>query len=154
MVIFVSAFWLQSLTAARIAAQSLGPPPDPSLPRPFRVYGSLEAYDNIEIPPQAGQFTIIKVFDGVDWSENRTSLASGGHLTIWVTGLPAEADLTSTELYAGNQRIPLTFVGPVLEDGARQLNAQLVTILRPGPLGIYVRHGMGVSNIVGIEVGL
>jgi len=26
-------------------------PPDPTLPRPFRVYRSLEAYDNVEVPP-------------------------------------------------------------------------------------------------------
>jgi hypothetical protein len=37
--------------AAQSSAAMPGIAPDPTLPRPFRVYGSLEAYDNIEIPP-------------------------------------------------------------------------------------------------------
>jgi len=101
---------------------------------------------------RAAQFNILKVFDGVHWTENKISLADGGYLTIWITGLPAEADLISIELYAGNERIPLTYVGEVLPDGARQLNAQLITVLQAGRYGLYVRQGSGVSDIVQIEV--
>jgi tRNA (mo5U34)-methyltransferase len=61
---------------------------------------------------RAGQFSILKVFDGVHWTESKVSLAAGGYLTIWITGLPEDADLSSTELFAGNQRIPLTYLGP------------------------------------------
>jgi tRNA (mo5U34)-methyltransferase len=115
------------------------------------------AYSNqriifLDTPLRAGQFSILKVCDGVDWTENRISLAAGGYLTIWITGLPGDADLASTELYAGNLRIPLTYVGPVLPDGARQLNAQLITVLGPGQFGLYVRQGTGVSDIVQITV--
>jgi tRNA (mo5U34)-methyltransferase len=115
------------------------------------------AYSNqrsifLDVPLRAGEFSILKVFDGVDWTENKISLASGGYLTIWVKGLPEQADLVSTELYSGNQRIPLTYVGPVLPDGARQLNAQLMTVLGPGAYGLYVRHGTGVSDIAQVAV--
>jgi tRNA (mo5U34)-methyltransferase len=99
-----------------------------------------------------GQFSILRVCDGVSWAENKSCLATGGFLTIWVTGLPDDADLLSTELYAGHQRIPLTYLGPTLPDGARQLNAQLINMPRPGRLALYVRQGSGVSDIVQVEV--
>jgi hypothetical protein len=37
--------------AATVGSQDSTPQRDPTLPRPFRVYRSLEAYDNIEVPP-------------------------------------------------------------------------------------------------------
>ena len=106
----------------------------------------------LDAPLLAGRFTILRVCDGVDWKDNRIKLASGGYISIWITGLPEEADLYSTELFAGNQRIPLVYVGPVLPDEARQLNAQLLTVLRRGHHSLYVRQGTGVSDIVQVEV--
>ena len=44
---FVAALGL----AATVSIQDSRSTPDPTLPRPFRVYRSLEAYDNIEVPP-------------------------------------------------------------------------------------------------------
>jgi tRNA (mo5U34)-methyltransferase len=106
----------------------------------------------LDTPLRAGRFSILKVCDGVHWTENKISLASGGYLSIWITGLPEDADLISTELFAGNQRIPLTYVGPALPDGARQINGQLLTVLGAGEFGLYVRQGTGVSDIVQVAV--
>jgi tRNA (mo5U34)-methyltransferase len=106
----------------------------------------------LDTPLSAGQFEIGKVFDGVRWTENRISLSAGGHLSLWVTGLPPAADPISTELYAGIERLALTYLGPELVDGARQLNAQLGTVFQPGRFNLHVRQGIGVSNIVQIEV--
>jgi len=96
--------------------------------------------------------SIVSACDGVSWTEKKVSLADGGHVSIWINGLPADADLVSTELYAGNQRIPLTYVGPPVPDDARQLNAQLLTVLGPGRYSLYVRHGVSVSDIVEVDV--
>jgi hypothetical protein len=106
----------------------------------------------LDTPLRSGQFEIVKVSDGVDWSENRVSLSAGGFLTLWVTGLPAGADLISTELYAGVQRVPLTYLGEELANGARQINARLDPVFQLGRLNVCLRHETGVSNMVQIEV--
>ena len=106
----------------------------------------------LDTPLRAGQFEIGRVFDGVRWTESRISLSAGGHLSLWVTGLPPGADVISTELYAGSQRVALTYLGPELVDGARQMNAQLGGVFQPGRWNLHLRQGIGVSNVVQVEV--
>jgi hypothetical protein len=104
----------------------------------------------LDAPLCAGQFEIVKVFDGVTWRENEVSLSEGGFLTLWVTGLPEGADLISTELYAGVQRVPLTYVGE--EVPARQINARFDAVFLAGRVNVYLRCELGVSNRVQIDV--
>ena len=88
----------------------------------------------------------MRVFDGISWAENEVSAGSGGFLSLSVRGLPADADLISARLYAGVQRLPLTYLGEELSNGARQMNAQLEPVFRPGRVNIELRHGAGVCN--------
>ncbi len=106
----------------------------------------------VDTPLAAGQFRILKVFDGSRWTENRVSLTSGGFLTLWVEGLPPEADAVSTHLLAGHQPLPVIYMSPHAPEAARQVNARLSELLQPGRFNIQLRHGAGVSNLAQIEV--
>jgi tRNA (mo5U34)-methyltransferase len=107
----------------------------------------------LDTPLQSGQIEILKLCDGVGWTPNKISIAAGGYLSTWIKGLAADTDLLlSLELYAGNQRVPISYVGPIQPDGVRQLNAQFITILRPGQLTIHARQGTNVSNIVQVQI--
>jgi hypothetical protein len=126
-------------------------------PHPVRLRLHDSAFSNertifLDTPLLARQLEIVSLLDGVSWSENRVSLSTGGFISLWVTGLPADADFISTELYAGIQRIPLTYLGEELANEARQINAQLDPVFQPGRLNIQLRHLTRVSNTVQIEV--
>jgi len=106
----------------------------------------------LDVPLLAAHLAIHGICDGVRWKENAVSIGAGGFVTVWVSGLPTDADYLSVELYAGNERVPLAYVGPPRPDGSRQLNGQLTPLFRPGHLSIHVRQGASVSNIVQIEM--
>ena len=126
-------------------------------PHPVRLRLQDSAFSNVrtiflDTPLLARQLQIVSLLDGVSWSKNQVSLSTGGFISLWVTGLTADADFISTELYAGIQRIPLTYLGEELANGARQINAQLDPVFQPGRLNIQLRHLRRVSNTVQIEV--
>ena len=50
-VVLAAGFLAAVGVAATVGIPAAAPVPDPTLPKPFRVYPSLEAYDNVEIPP-------------------------------------------------------------------------------------------------------
>jgi len=60
-------------------------------------------------------------------------------VSLWVTGLPAEADLNRLSLNVGGQAAFLTFLGPAELDGVQQLNALLPEGLPTGlqPVAVY-----------------
>ncbi len=105
----------------------------------------------VDVPLSAEALSIASVADGVSWEPGRVS-KKNGFLSIWVRGLPGNADLNNVRVYVGQKRLFADFVGMPTEEGVSQINA----ILGGGvPLGIHrlsVRFGECESAAVDLEI--
>lgn len=68
--------------------------------------------------------------DGVTWDTRRVSIANG-FLSLWITGLPENADIANVRVRLAGGRTFVNFVGAPDEHGARQVNVRLGEC-RPG----------------------
>src|SRR5690606_29325114 len=75
--------------------------------------------------PLVADFLVIQsVCDGVDWGRNRISLRNGV-ATIWLRGLPRNADVNNVKIALGGKRLFTTFVSAPDAGGISQVNARL-----------------------------
>jgi SAM-dependent methyltransferase len=74
-------------------------------------------------------------------SSEPVSPASGRHaaISIWVTGLPDEADLIDMEVLIGGIPAQATYVGPRDSSGVQQVNAMLGSGVRTGVVPVELR---------------
>ena len=90
----------------------------------------------MDLPPVATNLTISSVQDGVTLQYDQVDWKEGGWITIWVTGLSAEAD-------AGNTIVELAGVPhlPETVDAVRgQINVRLRPLMRAGEVELIVLH--------------
>ena len=78
----------------------------------------------VDIEPAAAHLAIRGACDGVSWKPSEVSLEDG-FLSLWVEGLPENADLANVRVHVRAQRQTVTFVGPPDGDGVRQVNARV-----------------------------
>jgi tRNA (mo5U34)-methyltransferase len=103
----------------------------------------------VDIPPTCEHLSIESVCDGRTWSREEVT---SGFLSLWVTGLPGNADQGNIRvLVDGRSQITL-FVGSADENGACQINASLRAMVRSGAHEIAVGVGGTRSNTVSMTV--
>jgi tRNA (mo5U34)-methyltransferase len=78
----------------------------------------------VDIPLAADSLSIVSVSDGVSWEPFRVS-KKNGFVSLWVRGLPENADVNNVRVYMGGKRQVTDFVGAAGEDGIRQVNAKV-----------------------------
>lgn len=113
----------------------------PGLPpgwHPVRVGASNSIEIAVDMPLEVEALEIAAVCDGVTWERDRVSLG-GGHLSLWVRGLPRNADVHNVRVLLGEARQRPTYVGA---DG--QINLRL-TGVAPGPIEARIECGGVVS---------
>jgi hypothetical protein len=85
----------------------------PGLPpgwHPVRLGQSNPVEIAVDVPLEVRELRIDSVFDGVNWDKGRMSLA-GGFLSVWVQGLPRNADVHNVKAYVDGGRQQVTYVG-------------------------------------------
>ncbi len=105
----------------------------------------------VDLPIEAESLKITSVFDGVTWEPFRVS-KTNPYLSIWVDGLPANADRNNVRVFIAGKRQVTNFVGPLGEDGLCQIN---VTIHGGTPSGVQqltVRFGECEAQPVNLEI--
>ncbi len=86
----------------------------------------------VDIPVDlAAPLEITGLADGTTWTADRLDLHHGGALSLWVAGLPENADRNNIHVTLNGTRLPLEFVAPPGTE-ARQLN---VRVPSDAPLG-------------------
>jgi tRNA (mo5U34)-methyltransferase len=94
----------------------------------------------VDVPLRAESLRVASVADGVDWQPCRVSLKNG-FASLWVEGLPRNADRSNVRVsIAGRRHFP-TFVGTPGADGATQVNVRLSPNTPEGPQSIEVEFG-------------
>lgn len=121
------------------------PPGLPSGWHPVRVGGSNAVEIAVDVPLDVTALDIVSVCDGVTWQKSQMSLANG-HISVWIKGLPRNADYRNVKVYVGGERQTVLFVG---NDG--QVNAR-VAGLAPGAHEVRVMCGGVESSPVALEI--
>jgi tRNA (mo5U34)-methyltransferase len=99
---------------------------------PVRVGQSNAVEIAVDVPLEIGALEIASVCDGVTWERGRVS---SGHLSVWVKGLPRNADVRNVRVSVDGARQRVMYVG---RDG--QVNVK-VAGLAPGRHEVRVQCG-------------
>src|SRR5208283_3722977 len=95
----------------------------------------------VDVPLRIESIRLAGVRDGQTWAENRLDLERGNALTIWVAGLPANADRHNLHVYLDGRRLKVAYIGDLAEDGLRQVNVEVPSDVPRGSGLIGVKSG-------------
>jgi tRNA (mo5U34)-methyltransferase len=104
---------------------------------------------SVDVPPVCDRLTIESVCDGRTWSRDTVT---SGFLSVWITGLPDNADQGNIRVLVDGRSQVTLFVGEPDENGARQVNVSLRAMVRSGAHEISVEVGGTRSNAVNMTV--
>jgi len=94
---------------------------------------------------------ITGVCDGVDWCSSRISIKNG-FASLWIRGLPRNADRNNVKVSIAGWRQLTTYVGPADTDGVRQVNVRLMGRIPQGQQPLFARCGGSRTAPVVVEV--
>jgi tRNA (mo5U34)-methyltransferase len=107
----------------------------------------------VDLPPPDGPVAITTVKDGTTWRPDELALGSGNVLSLWVEGLPKNADRANVGVFLGGRRLTVAFVSPPDPEGRpRQVNAEV-----PGDVGareaeLVIRLGTHTSDPARVRI--
>jgi tRNA (mo5U34)-methyltransferase len=111
--------------------------------QPVRLGDSNVIEIAVDVPLEVAALEIVSACDGVTWDRGRVDLARG-HLSVWVKGLPRNADVHNVKASAGGARQRVTYVGA---DG--QVNIRVAGLIA-GPHDVEVSCG-GAADSIAVE---
>jgi len=95
--------------------------------------------------PDAGPARIDGAGDGTTWARNVLNLSRGNVLSIWVRGLPENADSVNVRALLGGQRVKVIYIQPECGNPVRQINAQVPDDAPTGELELVVNGSAPVA---------
>jgi tRNA (mo5U34)-methyltransferase len=120
----------------------------------IRVGGSLPGSVKriaVDVPLTGGEVRIQGVCDGTTWVKEQLDLSRGDALSLWLSGLPDNADGNNLRVTLDGRRLPVTFLEPP-GGSARQVNAQVPSDCATGVSSIGVALGGIFRDRAEIEV--
>ena len=76
----------------------------------------------VDLPIEPGPISVVGVSDGATWAPNEIDLKRGAALSLWIRGLPENADRNNVIVRLADVRLELVYVTPGLNE-PRQVNA-------------------------------
>lgn len=104
----------------------------------------------VDVPLPQTPIEITGACDGVTWVPNRVDLGSDA-LSLWIAGLPDNADRNNVRVYLDGDRVPVTYVEAPRPE-PRQVNAHIPSAAQPGIWIVEVALGGQRTPPVQIEV--
>jgi tRNA (mo5U34)-methyltransferase len=105
----------------------------------------------VDLPVESGPIELKSVSDAITFAPNRLDLGGGRWLSLWIEGLPENADRNNVKVYLDGRRLKLTYV----ERGglqARQVNAETPADLPRGRSHLGVEIAGQRSNVMELEI--
>ncbi|MDX2182037.1 MAG: methyltransferase domain-containing protein [Bryobacteraceae bacterium] len=88
----------------------------------------------VDLPAVPGDdFAITGVADGTKWTPNRFDPSQGEVVSVWVAGLPENADRNNLHISAAGHRLEILHLDPY-SDLPRQVNVRVRKNIPPGPV--------------------
>ena len=88
-----------------------------------------------------GRIIVKDVCDGKSWERGQVSIATGGFVSCWASGLPENRSALDVRLLLGEIPLQITWLGPTESGGFCQINAKAPPDLAKGPHDFEIRVG-------------
>ena len=108
----------------------------------------------VDVPLIAGALEITGYCDGRTWEPKIVRLSPDGVLSIWVRGLPENADLTNTEIVLADRRLMIQQISTPQQGQTVQINAAVPAGFQEGEHAITIRVGQKTSESVRVMIQL
>ena len=102
----------------------------------------------VDMPVVAKEIRLETVADGQTWARGEVT---SGFLSVWVAGLPDNADRGNVRLLIDGRAQQILYVSTPDEQGLRQINARLQPLVRPGTHELAAECGGTRSNSTSIR---
>ena len=79
----------------------------------------------VDLPIVANRIEIRAICDGKTWNQNELDLSKGNVISMWIAGLPDNADINNVRGFLDDRRIPVSFIERANAAQARQVNASI-----------------------------
>lgn len=99
----------------------------------------------VDMPAVCAAIRIETICDGRTWVRGEVS---SGFLSLWITGLPENADIGNVRVLIDGRSHVTLFISGSDENGARQVNAQLRSFVQEGTHNVIVEFGAARSQTV------
>jgi hypothetical protein len=100
----------------------------------------------VDLPPERpNQLTVKDVCDGKSWERGQISIAGGGFVSFWLSGLPENRSALDMRVLLGEIPLQVTWIGSTESSGYSQINAKVPPDLAKGSHDFQVRFA-GVSS--------
>jgi tRNA (mo5U34)-methyltransferase len=121
---------------------------------PVRIGVDLSPEERRQRParPEASNIRIVIVTDGKTWERNLIHTGIGSCISLWVSGLPADATRDAIAVWLDGDDLPAVFLSEPDPQGLRQVNAMLPSGARPGDYAVAVAFRDTVSEAVPVTV--
>lgn len=126
--------------------------------QPVRVRTAGSRYSNetplaVDLPAVCEQITITGACDGRTWRPGEVALSEDSFLSLWVAGLPANADRGNVRVTLAGRKLAITDMTADKGDGEpRQINAKAPPSFPKGRHDLAVRLGGTISEPVPFRV--
>ena len=105
----------------------------------------------VDLPVSAGPIELQAICDAISYVPNQVDLQRGRWISLWIAGLPANADRNNIGIFLGGRRLRLTHVSRGgLEP--RQVNAELAEDTPRGSSSVGVEMGEYRSKVAELQV--
>lgn len=98
----------------------------------------------VDMPAQGWLLSLKSVQDGTTWIPNQIDFTKGDTLSIWVTGLPENADRNNIRVSLGDWRLEVTYIESGLAESRSQINLKVPEEIGPGPWELRLMDGPGL----------
>ena len=106
----------------------------------------------VDVPLVPGTIRITGICDGKTWAPNQVDLAETDTVSIWLAGLPENADRNNVRVYLDGTRLAVTYVEVEKPGQPRQLNAVVPPEVDRGTAELGVAVGEQRTEAVKIQI--
>jgi tRNA (mo5U34)-methyltransferase len=119
-----------------------------------RIGVDLSPADRQQRPGRAegSNVRIAIVTDGKTWERNLVHTGVNSCISLWVSGLPDDAERGGVTVWLGSSDLPAVFLSEAGPDGLRQINAMLPSGAQPGDYAVSVAFLDAVSGTVPVRL--
>ena len=100
----------------------------------------------VDVPAERPDRLAVKdLSDGISWNRGEVSIAGGGFVSLWVSGLPENRSALDLRVLLGEIPLQITWIGPTEPTGYCQINAKAPPDVAKGPHDFQIKFA-GVSS--------
>jgi len=94
----------------------------------------------VDVPlEQPGRLAVKDLSDGMSWERGQVSMASGGFLSFWVSGLPENRSALDMRVLLGEIPLQIIWIGPTETGGFCQINTKVPPDIEKRPHDFQIR---------------